>query len=66
VSVLSTTFDGADAIIEIAGANEPDASLIVADVIALLDADDRVTVLFTERRDITTTTTSTTTTTTPT
>jgi hypothetical protein len=66
VSVLSTTFDGADAIIEIAGANEPDASLLVADVIALLDADDRVTVLFTERRDITTTTTSTTTTTTPT
>ena len=63
VSVLSTTFDGADAIIEIAGANEPDASLIVADVIALLDADDRVTVLFTERRDITTTTTTTTTTT---
>jgi uncharacterized hydrophobic protein (TIGR00271 family) len=62
VSVLSTTFDGVDAIIEIAGPNEPDASLVVADVTALLDADDRVTVLFTQRRDITTTTTTTTTT----
>ena len=62
VAVLSTTFDGVDAIIEIAGPNEPDASLVVADVTALLDADDRVTVLFTQRRDITTTTTTTTTT----
>ena len=65
VSVLSTTFDGVDAVIEVAGPNEPDATLIVADVTALLDAEDRVTVLFTERRDITTTTTSTTTTTIP-
>jgi len=62
VSVLSTTFDGVDAIIEVAGPTEPDASLVVADVTALLDAEDRVTVLFTERRDITTTTTTTTTT----
>ena len=66
VAVLSTTFDGVDAIIEIAGPNEPDASLVVADVTALLDAEDRVTVLFTQRRDITTTTTTTTTTTIPT
>jgi uncharacterized hydrophobic protein (TIGR00271 family) len=63
VSVLSTTFDGVDAIIEIAGPDQPDASLLVADVTALLDAEDRVTVLFTQRRDITTTTTTTTTTT---
>ena len=64
--MLSTTFDGVDAIIEIVGPNEPDASIIVADVTALLDAEDRVRpVLFTERRDITTTTTTTTTTTIP-
>jgi uncharacterized hydrophobic protein (TIGR00271 family) len=62
VSVLSTTFDGVDAIVEIAGPDQPDASLLVADVAALLDAEDRVTVLFTQRRDITTTTTTTTTT----
>lgn len=66
VSVLSTTFDGIDAIIEIAGPTEPDASLVVADVTELLDAEDRVTVLFTQRRDITTTTSTTTTTTIPT
>ena len=66
VSVLSTTFDGVDAVIEVAGPTEPDASLVVADVTALLDAEDRVTVLFTQRRDITTTTTTTTTTTIPT
>ncbi len=58
VSVLSTTFDGVDVLIEIAGPNEPDASALVADVTALLDADDRVTVLFIQRRDITTTTTT--------
>jgi uncharacterized hydrophobic protein (TIGR00271 family) len=60
VSVLSATFDGVDAIIEIAGPDEPDAALLVADVTALLDTENRVTVLFTQRRDITTTTTTTT------
>ena len=59
VAVLSTSFDGVDAVIDIAGPNEPDASALVADVTAIIDPDDRVTVLFTQRRDITTTTTST-------
>lgn len=62
VSVLSTTFDGVDAVVEVAGPIEPDASALVADITAVLDAEDRVTVLFTQRRDITTTTTTTTTT----
>ena len=59
VAVLSTSFDGVDAVIDIAGPDEPDASALVADVTAIIDPDDRVTVLFTQRRDITTTTTST-------
>jgi hypothetical protein len=63
VSVLSTSFDGVDAVIEVAGPTEPDATALVASVAELLDADDRVTVLFIQRRDITTTTTTTTTTT---
>ena len=66
VSVLSTSFDGVEAIIELVGAETPDATDLVAGIADLLDADDTVTVLFTERRDITTTTTSTTTTTTTT
>ena len=59
VAVLSTSFDGVDAVIDIAGPDEPVASALVADVTAIIDPDDRVTVLFTQRRDITTTTTST-------
>jgi uncharacterized hydrophobic protein (TIGR00271 family) len=61
VAVLSTAFDGVDVVVEIAGPNEPDASSLVADITALVDADDRVTVLFIQRRDITTTTSTTTT-----
>ena len=60
VSVLSSSFDGVDAVIEVAGPTEPDAAALVASVTELLDADDRVTVLFVQRRDITTTTTTTT------
>ncbi len=59
VSVLSTSFDGVDAVIEVAGPNDPDASGLVDSVTELLDADDRVTVLFIQRRDITTTTSTT-------
>ena len=62
VMVLSTTFDGFDAVIEVAGPEDPDASVLVADITELLDDDDRVTVLFIQRRDITTTTTTTSTT----
>jgi len=61
VSVLSTTFDGIDAVIEVAGPIEPDATALVTSITELLDADDRVTVLFFQRRDITTTTTTSTT-----
>jgi uncharacterized hydrophobic protein (TIGR00271 family) len=61
VTVVSTTFDGVDAVIDVAGPSEPDASTLVADITAIVDPDDRVTVLFTQRRDITTTTTTSTT-----
>ena len=61
VTVSSTSFDGVDAIIEVAGPAAPDATALVASITELLDADDRVTVLFVERRDITTTTTTSTT-----
>jgi uncharacterized hydrophobic protein (TIGR00271 family) len=59
VVVLSATFDGVDAVIEVAGPAEPDASALVADVAETIGADDRVTVLFVQRRDITVTTTTT-------
>jgi uncharacterized hydrophobic protein (TIGR00271 family) len=62
VSVSSTSFDGLVAIIEVVGPVEPDASALVASISALLDPDDQITVLFVERRDITTTTTTTSTT----
>ena len=61
VSVVTTSFDGVDAVIELVGATAPDATDLVDDITDLLDADDTVTVLFIERRDITTTTTTTTT-----
>jgi uncharacterized hydrophobic protein (TIGR00271 family) len=63
VSVLSTSFDGVDAVIEVAGPDDPDATGLVNSVTELLDADDSVTVLFIQRLDITTTTTTTTSTT---
>ncbi len=64
VSVLSTSFDGDEAIVETVGPVAPDASGLVAALTDLLQADDRVTVLFVQRLDITTTPTTTTTTTT--
>jgi uncharacterized hydrophobic protein (TIGR00271 family) len=64
VEVLSTSFNGVRAIVQVAGPDEPDATDLVARISELLDPDDQVTVLFVERRDITTTTTSTTTSTT--
>jgi hypothetical protein len=57
VGVLSTSFDGAEAIVETVGPVAPDASGLVAALTALLEPDDRVTVLFVQRLDITTTTT---------
>jgi uncharacterized hydrophobic protein (TIGR00271 family) len=59
VTVSSTSFDGVDAIIEVAGPVAPDATALVTIITELLDVDDRVTVLFVERRDITTTTSTT-------
>ncbi len=59
VEVSSTSFDGSVAIVEVAGPVAPDATDLVAGISELLDPDDRVTVLFVERRDITTTTTTT-------
>jgi uncharacterized hydrophobic protein (TIGR00271 family) len=63
VSVLSTSFDGTEAIVETVGPVAPDATGLVAALTDVLEADDRVTVLFVQRLDITTTTTTTTTTT---
>ena len=62
VEVISTSFDGVRAVVEVAGPEAPDATDLVATLSELLDPDDQVTVLFIERRDITTTTTTTTTT----
>ena len=62
VEVISTSFDGRRAIVEVAGPDAPDATDLVTTLAELLDPDDQVTVLFIERRDITTTTTTTTTT----
>jgi uncharacterized hydrophobic protein (TIGR00271 family) len=59
VTLLSSTFDGTDAIIETAGPVAPDATDLVATVTDLLEPDARVTVLFVQRLDITTTTTPT-------
>jgi uncharacterized hydrophobic protein (TIGR00271 family) len=58
VTVLSSTFDGTEAIVETAGQFAPDASELVAAVTPLLDPDDSVVVLFVQRLDITTTTTT--------
>jgi hypothetical protein len=66
VSVLATSFDGSDAVVELVGPVAPDTTELVATITELLDDDDRVTVLFVERRDITATTTTATTTTTTT
>lgn len=62
VSLLSVSFDGVEAVVEVAGPAPPDAGDLVREINDLIDADDQVTVLFVERRDITTTTSTTTTT----
>ncbi len=56
MTVLSTSFDGFLAIIELAGPSAPDATSLVRTVTDLIGPDDRVTVLFVERLDITSTT----------
>jgi uncharacterized hydrophobic protein (TIGR00271 family) len=58
VTLLSSTLDGTDAIVEIAGPVAPDPTDLVAAVTELLAPDGRVTVLFVQRLDITTTPTS--------
>jgi uncharacterized hydrophobic protein (TIGR00271 family) len=58
VAVLSTTFDGARVVVDVAGPEVPDATDLVAELRELLDPDDEVTVLFVERLDISTTTTT--------
>jgi len=62
VTVLATSFDGTTAVVELAGPSAPDATELVRELRTLLDPDDQVTVLFVERRDITSTTTTTSTT----
>jgi hypothetical protein len=64
VEVLSTSFDGVSAIVEVVGPVAPDATDLVGDITELLGPDAQVTVLFVERRDITTTTSTTSTSTT--
>ena len=59
--MLSTTFDGARVVVDVAGPEVPDATDLVAELRDLLDPDDQVTVLFVERLDISTTTTTATT-----
>jgi uncharacterized hydrophobic protein (TIGR00271 family) len=53
VTVIESTYADADALVQIAGEEAPDASDLVADIEALLPEDAQVTVLFVERRDIT-------------
>jgi uncharacterized hydrophobic protein (TIGR00271 family) len=65
VVIVATRFDGSRAIVEVAGADLPDATPLVTEIEALIEPDDSVVVLFTQQLDITTTTTTTTTTTVP-
>lgn len=60
VTVLSTTFDGRHAIIEVAGPSIPDVTGLLTELDPFVDTEQNVTVLFVERLDITTTTTTTT------
>ena len=59
VDVVEIAFDGTRARVDVVGPDVPDASLLVADIERILDDDDVVTVLFTQRFDISTTTTTT-------
>ncbi len=65
VDVVSTSFDGARAVVELAGPSAPDAARLVDDLNALLGSDGEVTVLFVARLDITTDPAASTTPTTP-
>ena len=61
LEVIDVTYDGTAAVIEVAGATQPRAASLVARIEAVLPDTSTITVLFTQRLDITTTTTSTTT-----
>jgi uncharacterized hydrophobic protein (TIGR00271 family) len=58
-TILSTDYDGTTALVEVAGERQPDATDLVRDIRELLPDSSDVTVLFTQRFDITTTTTTT-------
>ena len=62
VDVVSVTYDGTQAIVQVAGEIRPDATGLVEEMTDLLPGDVDPTVLFVRRLDITTTTTTTTTT----
>ncbi|MGB3734659.1 MAG: TIGR00341 family protein [Ilumatobacter sp.] len=66
VQVIDVTYDGVTATVDVAGDDQPDATDLVRDIESELPETATVTVLFTERLDITTTTSTTTTTTTTT
>ncbi len=63
VVIIDVSYDGTDAVIDVAGPEIPDATVLVDTVEDLIGEDGTVTVLFVEQLDITTTTTTTTTTT---
>lgn len=55
-TVIASSFDGRLAVVEVAAAETPDASDLVADLTAVLDPAAEVRILYTRRLDITTTT----------
>ena len=59
VEIVGISFDGVRASVDVVGPDVPDAALLVADIERILEDDDVVTVLFTQRFDISTTTTTT-------
>lgn len=64
VTIIDVFYADLDAVIQVAGERQPDATDLVEDIEDLMPTGTDVTVLFVERLDITTTTSSTTTTTT--
>ena len=62
VAVLDVTYDGLEAVVQVAGEQPPDASDLASDIEELLPEETTTRVLFVRRLDITTTTTTTTTT----
>ncbi len=63
LEVIEVSYDGVSAVVEVAGATQPNAANLVRRVEEVLPEDATLNVLFTQRLDITTTTTTTTTTT---